>query len=143
MPNNQVEQDGNSRVNEIDDSVKFENDTNHIEGNLKAEEQDGIVAISEAENKRLRRKIHARSVFFTSTLNRLTPRILPLMCMAYMIQALDKGVIGPASIMGWLPDIGTQGQDYALTSTILWIGIIAGEPLVSYHWCDLQSYLTS
>jgi hypothetical protein len=53
------------------------------------------------------------------------------MWMAYMIQALDKGVIGPASIMGWLPDIGAQGQDYALTSTILWIGIIAGEPLVS------------
>lgn len=54
------------------------------------------------------------------------------MCMAYMIQALDKGVIGPASIMGWLPDIGAQGQDYSLTSTILWIGIIAGEPLVRH-----------
>jgi hypothetical protein len=54
------------------------------------------------------------------------------MCMAYMIQALDKGIIGLASIMGWLPDIGAQGQNYALTSTILWIVIIAGEPIVSY-----------
>jgi hypothetical protein len=48
-----------------------------------------------------------------------------------MVQALDKGVIGPASIMGWLPDIKAKGQDYALTSTMLWAGIIAGEPLAS------------
>lgn len=61
--------------------------------------------------------------------------ILPLMCLAYMVQALDKGVIGPASIMGWLPDIGAKGQDYALTSTVLWAGIIAGEPLVSDSLC--------
>lgn len=59
------------------------------------------------------------------------------MCLAYMVQALDKGVIGPASIMGWLPDINAQGQDYALTSTILWIGIIAGEPLVSRVVCSM------
>lgn len=52
------------------------------------------------------------------------------MCLAYLIQALDKGVIGPASIMDWLPDIKATGQDYALTSTMLWIGIVAGEPLV-------------
>ena len=25
----------------------------------------------------------------------------------------------------------TQGQDYALTSTLLWIGIIVGEPIVN------------
>jgi hypothetical protein len=52
----------NPQNNEIDTSMKFENDTSHIEGIIKGEEQDGIVAISEAESKRMRRKIHARCV---------------------------------------------------------------------------------
>lgn len=48
-------------TNEIDDLdiVKPEHAT-HIEGALKDEERDGLVAISDAENKRLRRRIHAR-----------------------------------------------------------------------------------
>jgi hypothetical protein len=33
--------------------------------------------------------------------------------------------------MGWLEDVNAQGQDYAMTSTLLWIGIMAGEPIVS------------
>lgn len=32
--------------------------------------------------------------------------------------------------MGWIEDVGAQGQDYALTGTFLWIGIMAGEPIV-------------
>jgi len=35
------------------------------------------------------------------------------------------------SIMGWIDDVGAVGQDYALTGTFLWIGIMAGEPIVS------------
>jgi hypothetical protein len=54
------------------------------------------------------------------------------MCMVYMTQALDKGALGPVSIMGWQEDVGAKGQDFAMTSTVMWIGIIAGEPLV-YH----------
>lgn len=46
--------------NDIDTSVKFEKDTSHIEGTVKSEEGDGVIAISEADNKRMRRKIHAR-----------------------------------------------------------------------------------
>lgn len=48
-----------------------------------------------------------------------------------MTQALDKGALGPVSIMGWQEDVGAKGQDFAMTSTVMWIGIIAGEPLVS------------
>lgn len=33
--------------------------------------------------------------------------------------------------MGWLTDVNAQGQDYALTGTFLWLGVIAGEPLVN------------
>jgi hypothetical protein len=53
------------------------------------------------------------------------------MCLVYMTQALDKGALGPVSIMGWLDDVNAKGQDYALTSTVMWIGFIIGEPLVS------------
>jgi hypothetical protein len=52
------------------------------------------------------------------------------MCIAYITQSLDKGTLATSSIMGWLGHVGAQGQDYALTSTLLWIGIIVGEPLV-------------
>jgi hypothetical protein len=52
------------------------------------------------------------------------------MCLAYVTQALDKGTLGPASIMGWQTNVGAKGQDFALTSTFLWCGIIAGEPIV-------------
>jgi hypothetical protein len=50
---------------------------------------------------------------------------------AYITQSLDKGTLGSSSIMGWQADVGAKGQDYALTSTFLWIGIIVGEPIVS------------
>ena len=53
------------------------------------------------------------------------------MCVAYITQSLDKGTLGSASIMGWQVDVGAVGQDYALTSTLLWCGIICGEPIVN------------
>lgn len=39
--------------------------------------------------------------------------------------------------MGWINDVGAVGQDYALTGTFLWIGIMAGEPIVSGPLCFL------
>ena len=57
--------------------------------------------------------------------------LLPIMCVAYVTQALDKGTLGSSSIMGWQKDVHAVGQDYALTSTFLYVGIIAGEPIVS------------
>jgi hypothetical protein len=35
--------------------------------------------------------------------------------------------------MGWIDDVGAKGQDYALTGTFLWIGIMAGEPIARRH----------
>lgn len=62
----------------------------------------------------------------------LTPdRLLPVMCIAYITQSLDKGTLGTSSIMGWQKDVGAVGQDYALTSTFLWAGVIVGEPVVN------------
>ena len=53
------------------------------------------------------------------------------MCVAYITQSLDKGTLGSSVIMGWDKDVGAKGQDYALTSTLLWAGFIVGEPLVN------------
>lgn len=63
------------------------------------------------------------------------------MCVAYLTQALDKGTLGTSSIMGWQDDVGAKGQDYALTSTMLWIGIIIGEPVVRlvFHTVSLET----
>ncbi|WWC85847.1 uncharacterized protein L201_000714 [Kwoniella dendrophila CBS 6074] len=73
--------------------------------------------ITEEESKRMRNRIHKR--------------VLPLMCLAYITQAMDKGTLGPASIMGWIEDTGAKGNEYALTSTLLWCGIIVGEPMAN------------
>ncbi|EJT97059.1 MFS general substrate transporter [Dacryopinax primogenitus] len=71
------------------------------------------VVITLEENRRLLRLINTR--------------VLPCMIICYLAQALDKGVLGTASIMGLQQDTGMVGQDYALTNTILWIGVIVGE----------------
>ncbi|KAJ7908972.1 major facilitator superfamily domain-containing protein [Mycena leptocephala] len=63
----------------------------------------------------------------TRLLKMVNHRILPLMCLAYLCQALDKSTTATASIMGLRPDTHMTGQDYALTSTFVWIGIIVGE----------------
>lgn len=70
-------------------------------------------------------------VALKSTSRPLTRSVLPLMCLVYIVQALDKGSLGPASIMGWRQDVGAQGQDYAMTGTMLWAGLMCGEPIVS------------
>ncbi|KIR28475.1 hypothetical protein I307_05905 [Cryptococcus deuterogattii 99/473] len=99
---------------------------------------DPTLIITEEENTRMRRKIHRR--------------ILPLICLGYLCQALDKasilqgfvtrsgianklrpqGTLTSASIMGWIHDVGAVGQDYSLTGTLLWCGIIFGEPLLLF-----------
>ena len=41
------------------------------------------------------------------------------MCLCYLAQSLDKGVLGTASIMGLQADTGMVGQDYALAASRL------------------------
>jgi len=92
----------------------------HHEGvvdELAADYIDPTIVITPEENLRLRRKAYKY--------------LLPVMCVAYVTQSLDKGTLGSASIMGWQADVHAVGQDYALTSTFLYVGIIAGEPVVN------------
>lgn len=101
------------------DDVEAKGDPHHhhVADQAAAEYVDSSVVISPEESKSMRRRIHKR--------------ILPLMCLAYFLQAIDKGTLGTSSIMGWQEDVHAKGQDYALTATFLWIGIIVGEPIVS------------
>ncbi|RSH83798.1 hypothetical protein EHS25_005413 [Saitozyma podzolica] len=92
-------------------------DPGYVADSAAADYVDPTLVISPQENKRLRRKIYKH--------------LLPVMCVAYITQSLDKGTLGSSSIMGWQADVGAKGQDYALTSTFLWIGIIVGEPIVN------------
>ena len=64
------------------------------------------------------------------------------MCLAYITQSLDKATLAPASIMGWQKDVGAKGNDYALTATLLWSGIICGSPFVRCHCVMLHVMLT-
>lgn len=101
------------------DDVEAKGDEAHhpVADQAAADYIDSSVVITPEENKVMRRRIHKH--------------ILPLMCLAYFLQAIDKGTLGTSSIMGWQQDVGAKGQDYALTATFLWIGIIVGEPIVS------------
>jgi hypothetical protein len=42
-------------------------------------------------------------------------------------------------IMNWITDVGAVGQDYALTTTVLWCGIILAEPFV--RCCGSWEYI--
>lgn len=58
---------------------------------------EAIVEIDEATNKRLKRMVDKR--------------ILSVMVFTYFMQALDKGTMSFASIMGIIPDTNLKGQE--------------------------------
>ncbi|ESK97558.1 allantoate permease [Moniliophthora roreri MCA 2997] len=73
----------------------------------------GPTIIDEAENTRLRWMIHKR--------------VLVVMVVTYFAQALDKGTINFASIMGIREDTNLHGQQYAWLTTCIYIAILVWE----------------
>ncbi|KAF2741461.1 allantoate permease [Polyplosphaeria fusca] len=74
------------------------------------------VVISEEENKRLKRLIDRR--------------LLPIMIFTYFLQALDKGTMSFASIMGIRADVPALGQDnskFAWLTTCIYIAVLIVE----------------
>lgn len=65
---------------------------------------DGLIDIDEATDKRLKRLIDIR--------------ILTVMVFTYFIQALDKGTMSFASIMGIIPDAHLVGQQVGAHSAV-------------------------
>lgn len=73
----------------------------------------GAVIIDEATNIRLRWMVHKR--------------VLSIMVITYFAQALDKGTLNFASIMGIREDTNLKGQEYAWLTTCVYIAILAWE----------------
>ncbi|KAI1845023.1 hypothetical protein JX265_008393 [Neoarthrinium moseri] len=71
------------------------------------------IVISEAENTRLRRMIDKR--------------VLVVMITTYFLQAIDKGTLTFASIMGIRDHTGLSGQDYNWLTTCIYIAILIVE----------------
>ncbi|EXJ66577.1 uncharacterized protein A1O5_10247 [Cladophialophora psammophila CBS 110553] len=71
------------------------------------------VEISEKENRRLRRMIDRR--------------ILAVMVPTYFLQALDKGTMSFASIMGIREDLNLHAQQYSWLTTCIYIAVLIVE----------------
>ncbi|KAK4119576.1 MFS general substrate transporter [Parathielavia appendiculata] len=74
---------------------------------------EGRIHISEEENTRLRRLVDKR--------------ILAIMVTTYFLQAIDKGTLSFASIMGIVQDTNLQGQEYQWLTTCIYIAILIVE----------------
>lgn len=75
--------------------------------------EETAVHIDDETNRRLRRKINAR--------------VLPVMVVTYFLQALDKGTLSFASIMGIKEDAGLVGQQYLWLTTCTYLAVLFWE----------------
>ncbi|KAB5528802.1 major facilitator superfamily domain-containing protein [Coniochaeta sp. 2T2.1] len=99
---------------------------------------DEAIHISEEESSRLRRMIDKR--------------VLVIMITTYFIQAIDKGTLSFASIMGIIKDTGLHGQQYQWLTTCIYITIliveypqnyiIARVPIAKYLSCMIVAWGT-
>ncbi len=92
---------------------KDQTDYDKVDKELAQYVSSARVDISPEENTRLRRLIDKR--------------ILTVMIATYFIQAIDKGTLSFASIMGILTDTNLSGQDYSWLTTCIYITILIVE----------------
>ncbi|KAK5138019.1 hypothetical protein LTR08_005816 [Meristemomyces frigidus] len=78
-----------------------------------ASHQGQVIEIDEATNKRL--------------LRRIDWNLIPVMCIVYGLNYLDKTTISYASIMGIKKDIGLVGDDYQWLGSMFYFGYLAWE----------------
>lgn len=87
----------------IDPSVeKDHQDYNRIDNEVAKYASDSVIEITPEENKRLKRAIDKR--------------VLTIMVATYFLQALDKGTMSFAAIMGIRTDTHLVGQQYSCKS---------------------------
>ncbi|KAF2501814.1 MFS general substrate transporter [Lophium mytilinum] len=101
------------RVISPGDVIKDHMNYDRIDKELAKYAQAGRIDITEAENKRLRRMIDKR--------------VLPVMIFTYFLQALDKGTLSFASIMGIKKDAHLVGQQYSWLTTCIYIAVLIVE----------------
>lgn len=111
-----------SHIEEIDSSSSYQNGLGEIGEEIEVEKVDNqllnymeneAIEIDDETNKRLRRLIHWR--------------ILPCMVFTYFLQALDKGTISFASIMGIREDSNITDSNYPWLTTCTYIAVLVFE----------------
>lgn len=80
---------------------------------MKAFASGEVVEVSEADNKRLLRIIDWH--------------LMPLLCVIYGLNYLDKTTLSYASIMGIKKDINLEGDDYQWLGSMFYFGYLAWE----------------
>lgn len=80
---------------------------------MKAYASGEVVEVTEADNKRLLRIIDWH--------------LMPLLCLIYGLNYLDKTTLSYASIMGIKKDINLQGDDYQWLGSMFYFGYLAWE----------------
>ena len=76
---------------------------------MKAFGEGEVLQMDEATSKRLLRKIDMN--------------IMPLMCIVYSLNFLDKTTLSYASVMGLQKDINLQGDDYQWLGSMFYFGL--------------------
>jgi hypothetical protein len=76
------------------------------------------VVVSEADNKRILRKIDLM--------------VLPIMLFVYFLQQLDKSTLSYASVFGLVNDAHLGGQDYSWLGSIVYVAQLVMQPLIAY-----------
>lgn len=98
------------------DEVEFAKDHQNyanVDKELAQYVSDARIEISPEKNAELRRKIDKR--------------ILTVMVGTYFLQAIDKGTLSFASIMGIVDDTNLVGQEYSWLTTCIYITILIVE----------------
>ena len=75
---------------------------------LKVFEEGGVLHVDEATNKRLLKKIDLN--------------VMPLLCVVYGLNYLDKTTLSYASVMGIKEDINLTGDDYQWLGSMFYFG---------------------
>lgn len=90
--------------NDLSDAKQDHTDFGRLDKEVAKYASAVAVEISPEENKRLKRLIDRR--------------VLPIMIFTYFLQALDKGTMSFASIMGLQEDLGLVGQQVTISSSL-------------------------
>jgi MFS family permease len=83
------------------------------------------VVVSEADNKRILRKIDLM--------------ILPIMLFVYFLQQLDKSTLSYASVFGLVKDANLGGQDYSWLGSIVYVAQLVMQPIIAYFLVKLPT----
>lgn len=88
-------------------------DYDRVDSEVAKYASDSAIQVPEEESRRLRRMIDKR--------------VLTIMIFTYFLQALDKGTLSFAAIMGIRTDTKLHGQQYAWLTTCIYIAVLVVE----------------